>query len=145
MEAIIVDTGIIYAAMDKTDKWHKTARDFLSVFDGRLIIPSSVITETCYLLHVCDGQSLVIAFINSLSNVLIIMPDTKKFKILILLTAVLTILILSYNVLSEYLMPEIEGYMQRRFYYEGVISKKGLSLHKGMYWKEKENPSMKKA
>ncbi len=66
------------------------------------------------------------------------MTDAKKFKILVLLTTVLTILILSYNILSEYFMPEIEGYLERRFYYESVISKKGLSLHKGMYWKEKE-------
>lgn len=66
------------------------------------------------------------------------MKDKNKFKILILITTVLTVLILSYNVLSEYFMPEIEGYLERRIYYEKVISKKGLSLHKGMYWKEKE-------
>jgi len=69
------------------------------------------------------------------------MTDIKKFKILILITTVLTILILSYNVLQEYFMPEIEGYLQsreRQIYYERVISKKGLSMHKGMYWKEKE-------
>lgn len=66
------------------------------------------------------------------------MNDTKKFKIALLITTVLTVLILSYNVLSEYFMPEIEGYLERRIYYEKVISQKGLSMHKGMYWKEKE-------
>ncbi|MFA4828477.1 MAG: hypothetical protein WC855_11865 [Thermodesulfovibrionales bacterium] len=66
------------------------------------------------------------------------MTDKKKFKILATLATVLTVLILSYNVLSEYFMPEIEGYLERRIYYEKVISKKGLSMHKGMYWKEKE-------
>lgn len=64
--------------------------------------------------------------------------DVKKFKLLLLLTTILIVLILSYNVLSEYFIPEIKGYLERRFYYERVISKKGLSLHKGMYWKEKE-------
>lgn len=66
------------------------------------------------------------------------MTGEKKSKILILVTTVLTILILSYNLLQEYLMPEMEGYIKRRLYYEGTISKKGISLHKGMYWKEKE-------
>ena len=69
------------------------------------------------------------------------MTDAKKFKILIFITTVLTFLILSYNVLQEYFIPEIEGYLegrQRQIYYEKVISEKGLSLHKGMYWKEKE-------
>lgn len=66
------------------------------------------------------------------------MTDKKKFKILMILTIALTALILSYNVLQEYLMPEMEGYIKRRVYYESVISKKGLSLHKGMYWREKE-------
>lgn len=66
------------------------------------------------------------------------MTDKKKFKILAILATLLTVFILSYNVISEYFMPEIEGYLERRIYYEKVISKKGLSLHKGMYWKEKE-------
>jgi len=64
--------------------------------------------------------------------------DIRKFRLLAILTTTLIVLILSYNVISEYFMPEIEGYLERRIYYEKVISKKGLSMHKGMYWKEKE-------
>ncbi len=66
------------------------------------------------------------------------MTDKKKFKLLAILATLLTVFILSYNVISEYFMPEIEGYLERRIYYEKAISKKGLSLHRGMYWKEKE-------
>jgi len=66
------------------------------------------------------------------------MNDTRKFNILILITTILIIFILSYSIFQEYFMTEVGGYLQRRFYYERVISKKGLSLHKGMYWKEKE-------
>ncbi|MBI4709552.1 MAG: hypothetical protein HY806_06105 [Nitrospirae bacterium] len=65
------------------------------------------------------------------------MTDIKKFKILIIATATLIALTLSYNILQEHLMPGIEGYLERKVYYENVISKKGLSLHKGMYWREK--------
>ena len=66
------------------------------------------------------------------------MRDEKKFKLLIISTTILTVLILAYSVLQEYVMPDIEGYMQRKGYYERSILNKGLSLHKGMYWKEKE-------
>ncbi len=69
------------------------------------------------------------------------MTGTKKLKLLLLLTTVLTALILSYNVLEEHFIPQFESYLQRRGYqryYEKSISKKGLSLYKGMYWKEKE-------
>ena len=66
------------------------------------------------------------------------MNDTKKFRLTIFTTILLVFLILSYNIFGEYFMEEVGGYLQRRIYYERVISKKGLSLHKGMYWKEKE-------
>jgi len=52
--------------------------------------------------------------------------DIRKFRLLAILTTVLTILILSYNILQKYFMPEIEGYLERRIYYEKAISKKGL-------------------
>jgi hypothetical protein len=66
------------------------------------------------------------------------MSDTKKFNILIKVMTVIIVLILSYNIFQEYIMTGVGDYVKRRMYYERVISKKGLSLHKGMYWKEKE-------
>ncbi len=63
--------------------------------------------------------------------------DIRKFRLLAILTTIFIVLILSYNILQEYFMPEIEGYLERRIYYGKAISKKGLSLYKGMYWKEK--------
>ncbi len=66
------------------------------------------------------------------------MSETKKFDILIRLVTALVVLILSYNILQEHIMTGVGDYVKRRIYYERVISKKGLSLHKGMYWKEKE-------
>lgn len=66
------------------------------------------------------------------------MTDEKKSRILLPSAALLTVAAISYNILHEYVMPDIEGYWQRRLYYERVISKKGLTLRKGMYWKEKK-------
>lgn len=65
------------------------------------------------------------------------MTDSKKFKILTALATGLIVLILSYNILREYIIPDMENYIRRRIYYEQVISKK-LDLHKGMHWREKQ-------
>jgi len=66
METIIIDTGIIYAIIDRNDSWHKKIKGFLTTFEGRLAIPSPVITEVCYLLYKYLGHSTQVAFINSL-------------------------------------------------------------------------------
>ena len=66
------------------------------------------------------------------------MTVARKFRILIVLTTTLVVFMLLYNIFQEYFMTEIGEYLQRRIYYQSVIAKKGLSLHKGMYWKEKE-------
>jgi hypothetical protein len=66
------------------------------------------------------------------------MKDEKKFRILSVLSIVLIICILSYNVLQEYFMTEIGGHLKRRLYYEKVILKKGLTLHKAEYWRKME-------
>jgi len=68
IESVIIDTGIIYALADKKDSWHKKAFDFVKVSKGRLIAPSPVIPEACYLLNIYLGQFAEISFIHSLIN-----------------------------------------------------------------------------
>jgi hypothetical protein len=65
------------------------------------------------------------------------MNDTKKFRALIAVATSLIVLVLAYTIAQEYIMPDVEGYLQRKSYYEKTISQKGLDLHKGLYWKEK--------
>jgi hypothetical protein len=67
------------------------------------------------------------------------MKDGRKFSIAVVFAAVLCVLTVAYNVAQEYFIPDIESYVKRRLYYEQVISKKGLSLHKAEYWSEKED------
>ena len=62
-----------------------------------------------------------------------------KFKILLAVSTVLIFSALAYNIFEEVFFRDIEGYVQRRLYYERVISRKGLDLHKGMHWKEKKD------
>ncbi len=68
IDSAVIDTGIVYAIADARDLWHKQAVDFVTAFKGRLILPSTVIPEACYLLNTYLGQSAEIAFINSLIN-----------------------------------------------------------------------------
>ncbi|MCX8027308.1 MAG: PIN domain-containing protein [Thermodesulfovibrionales bacterium] len=77
IDAVIIDTGIIYAAADIQDSWNKKTVNFLNKFNGRLIIPSSVIPEVCYLLNTYLGQSAEIVFIQSLVNKEMIIEHLK--------------------------------------------------------------------
>jgi len=63
--------------------------------------------------------------------------DIQKFRILIVLSAILCLTVLSYNILQELFFQDLEGYVKRRIYYERTLSKK-LELHKGMHWKERD-------
>ncbi len=65
------------------------------------------------------------------------MVDEKKFKVLVTASTLVCVLVLGATVLQEQVTGIVQ-YAERRLYYEKTISKKGLSLHKGMYWKEKE-------
>jgi hypothetical protein len=67
----------------------------------------------------------------------LIVSDEKKFTILAIALALVCFLVLATTVLQEQ-VAGIGQYIERRAYYEKTISKKGLSLHKGLYWKEKE-------
>jgi hypothetical protein len=66
IDTAICDTGIIYALADKADSWHKQTANFIHSFKGRLIVPSTVIPEACYLLNTFLGTFAEIEFINSL-------------------------------------------------------------------------------
>jgi hypothetical protein len=66
------------------------------------------------------------------------MNDEKKFRISTVFIIILVLFILSYNAFQEHFTTEIGSYIKRRIYYEKVLSKKGLPLHKGKYWKKLE-------
>ena len=65
------------------------------------------------------------------------MVDDKKFVALVTVSTIVCLLVLAATMLQEQ-VAGLGQYAERRLYYEKTISKKGLSLHKGMYWKEKE-------
>lgn len=46
---IVVDTSVLYAATDRSDTHHVRCRDWIIASTESLLIPSTVLAETCYL------------------------------------------------------------------------------------------------
>jgi hypothetical protein len=65
-------------------------------------------------------------------------PDRKRFLALICSSLVLVLLVLASNSFLDAYLAGLQERARRQSHYEKVIQKKGLGLHKGMYWKEKE-------
>ena len=68
IDPVIVDTGIVYALADSKDSWHLRAVDFVTAYQGRLIVPSPTIPEACYLLNTYLGSFAETEFVKSLVN-----------------------------------------------------------------------------
>ncbi len=65
---MIVDTGVIYADIDRSDDWHVSAAALLSTALGPLRVPSLVVTEVCYLLQARLGPVAEADFLVALSR-----------------------------------------------------------------------------
>lgn len=49
--ALILDTGPLYASLDRSDQDHARCRDLIEVAEEPLIIPAPVLVEVDYLIH----------------------------------------------------------------------------------------------
>lgn len=67
LEAALLDTGVLYALADRKDAWHRRCADFVAGFEGRLLVPSTVIPETCYLMGTHLGRRVELAFVKALA------------------------------------------------------------------------------
>ena len=66
------------------------------------------------------------------------MTDQRKFNVAMIAGVVLIAMVLASNTVLEPLLAGLGERMKRRSHYEEVISQKGLSLHRGVFWKEKQ-------
>jgi predicted nucleic acid-binding protein len=66
--AAIVDTGVLYALADRKDSWHCRCASYVDGFKGRLIVPSTVIPEACYLIGHHLGADAERAFVKALAR-----------------------------------------------------------------------------
>lgn len=65
---MILDTGVIYASIDRQDDWHLTSAELLTTAPGPLRIPYLVITEVCYLLGTRLGPLAEADFLIALAS-----------------------------------------------------------------------------
>lgn len=49
--ALILDTGPLYASLDRRDGWHDACRRLIDTATEPLVIPAPVLVETDYLVH----------------------------------------------------------------------------------------------
>jgi uncharacterized protein len=68
VESVLVDTGILYALADRNDEWHEPSVRCVSDLTGRLLVPSSVFPEACYLINRYLGQDAEIALVKAFIN-----------------------------------------------------------------------------
>lgn len=72
--AVILDTGILFAAADADDAWHERAAGLLTSERGLRIVPVTVLPEVCYLLHRRLGPAAERAFLGTLGRELAVEP-----------------------------------------------------------------------
>jgi len=74
----LIDTGFLYATIDKADKHHRRVVNFLSDFRDDLILPITVLVELTYLLQARLGHVVMRSFIGELEQGPIRFEPIKK-------------------------------------------------------------------
>jgi uncharacterized protein len=74
----LIDTGFLYATIDKADKHHRRVVNFLSDFRDDLILPITVLVELTYLLQARLGHAVMRSFIGELEQSPIRFEPIKK-------------------------------------------------------------------
>ena len=62
---ILVDTNVLYALADRRDKHHARCADWLQRTSDILMVPATVLAETCYLIDRTLGPTAEAAFLDS--------------------------------------------------------------------------------
>jgi predicted nucleic acid-binding protein len=65
---LLVDTGVLYALADSSDRWHGRVREFLTDGDEILLAPVTILAEVTYLLQTRLGPRAERAFVRSLAT-----------------------------------------------------------------------------
>lgn len=68
MKPILVDTGPLYAMVDRDDGWHDRVSAFLNATPRHLIVPITILPEVCYLLNSHLGASVEVQFARSVQR-----------------------------------------------------------------------------
>lgn len=64
--AVLVDTGTLYALLDRDDPHHAAARRLFEHEQGPFLVPAVILPEVCYLAHKYLGPAVEIGFLDGL-------------------------------------------------------------------------------
>jgi uncharacterized protein len=64
----LVDTGVLYAAIDRSDAHHEKSARLLSTLASRLLVPTTVLTETSWHVEKHLGAKAEAAFLESMAG-----------------------------------------------------------------------------
>jgi predicted nucleic acid-binding protein len=81
---IVVDTGVLVAAVNRRDKFHASCAAFLDHTNEPLVVPAMVVTEVCYMLarhRNGGGPKLAATFLDALAteNLAVHAPTAADF------------------------------------------------------------------
>ena len=63
---VVADTGPIYALIDRDDAWHERVVTWWRANSEQVVIPVSVVSEVCYLLHTRISPEAEAAFVKAI-------------------------------------------------------------------------------
>lgn len=78
MTSLLIDTGPLYAMMDRDDGWHDRVVTFLITTQLKLIVPVTVLPEVCYLISAHLGSEAEIKFLQSIRRQELTVEFLKK-------------------------------------------------------------------
>jgi predicted nucleic acid-binding protein len=68
VKPILVDTGPLYAMVDRDDGWHDRMVAFLNTAHPQMVVPITVLPEVCYLLSAHLGAYTEVEFARSVQQ-----------------------------------------------------------------------------
>lgn len=66
--ALILDTGPLYASLDRSDADHGTCRSLIEAADEALVIPAPVVVEVDYWIHQRLGPGALVALLEDIED-----------------------------------------------------------------------------
>jgi predicted nucleic acid-binding protein len=79
--ALLLDTGIVYAYYDRSDRWHGVATQLLSTESGGLLLPGPVVPEIDHLLGARLGAEARHVFYRGLIEASFLVVDLAQERI----------------------------------------------------------------
>ena len=65
---VLIDTGVLYALVDRSDDWHVRAREYIQTCRPTLLAPVTVIPEAVHLVRTRVGEAAERTFIRSFAD-----------------------------------------------------------------------------